>query len=117
MLAVSDVGPEATEAASFLSTGEDFHRRIIGPHYRRLQHQPPLQFEERLKQLRRSGHPVAHRTPGNVQSMAHEDVFLTIERQMVTKFADHDLSNQSGTGDARAIGRSGGGGLDTPFLQ
>ena len=40
--------------------------------------------------------------------MPHENVFQTIQRQMVAKLADDDLCNQPGTGDAscnRPLGR------------
>ncbi len=49
--------------------------------------------------------------------MTREDVFLAIERQMVAKLADGDFAISPGPAIPRAIGRCGGGGLDTPSLQ
>lgn len=47
---------------------------------------------KRQTQIRYAAHPVIQRALAHLHSMAGEDIFLPIPRQMISELADHDLS-------------------------
>ena len=97
---VGDVGPEAALATSFLAAAKQRHGCVVGPQHGRLQHQLLLPLVERPQQLRGRLHPIALSAARNVQAVAREEVFLTVQRQVVAELGDDDLSDQPWSGDA-----------------
>ena len=79
---------------------EHGHGRIVGPQHGRLKHQLFLPLVERPQQFGRRLHPIAQRAARDVQAVTREEVFLTIERQVVAELGDDDLSDQPRSGDA-----------------
>ena len=59
-----------------------------------------MSFVERPQEFSRRLDPVALRAAGNVQAVARKEVFLPVQRQVVTEFGDDDLSDQSRPSDA-----------------
>ena len=97
---VGDVGPEAALAAALLAAAEHRHGRVVGPQHGRLQQQFFLPLVERPQQLSGRLYPIALGAASNVQAVTREEVFLTVERQVVAELGDDDLSDQSRSGDA-----------------
>ena len=97
---LADVRPEASLATAFLAAGEHGHGRVVGPQHGRLKHQLFLSLVERPQQFGRRLNPIAQRTAGNVQAVTREEVFLTVQRQVVAELGDDDLSDQPRSGDA-----------------
>ena len=97
---VGDVGPEAAGAAAVLSRRKHCHGRVVGPQHGRLQQQLFLPLVERPQQFRGRLHPIALGAARDVQTVSHEEVFLTVERQVVAELGDDDLRDQAWSGDA-----------------
>src|SRR3954469_19239233 len=96
----ANVGPEASLATSFFAARQHGHGRVVSPEYRRLKHQLLLSLIERPQQFGRRLNPVAQRTPGNVQTVTREEVFLPVQWQVIAEFTDDDLRDQPWSGDA-----------------
>ena len=105
---LADVGPEASLATAFFAARQHGHGRIVGPQHGRLKHQLFLPLVERPQQFGRRLDPIAQRAAGNVQAVTREEVFLSVQRQVVAELADDDLSDEPWSGDAasnRPLGR------------
>ena len=97
---VGDVGPEAARAPPFWSSREHGHGSVVGPQHGRLKQQFFLPLVERPQQLSGRLHPIAQSTARDVQTVAREEVFLAVKRQVVAEFGDDNLRDQPWPGDA-----------------
>ena len=66
---------------------------------RRLQHQGLLQLGQRLEQDRGVADPVAQGAPRQKHAVSRQDIFESIEREMIGELADDHEGDQPGPGD------------------
>ena len=93
---------------------EDRHGGVVGPDHRRLQHQGLLQRRQRLEHRGGVADPVAQRAPRQVDAVSRQDIFESIQRQVIGELADDHEGDQPGPGHAAGVGLGGTGGLATP---
>ena len=107
MLVVADVRPEPALGAAGLLAAEDRHGGVVGPDHRRLQYQVLLQRRQRLEHGGGVADPVAERAPRQIDAVSRQDIFESIERQVIGELADDHEGDQPGPGHAagRRLGR------------
>ena len=100
MLIIADVCPEASFATAFIITCQHSDGRVIRPHHGRLKYSFSLQIIKPLQEFGGRCNPVTLSAAGNMQTVSHKDVFLSIQRQMIAELTDNDLSDQTRSGNA-----------------
>jgi len=92
MIAVAEVDPHLSGQCLAGHVGiEERHLGGVGVHGLGLTHQHGHQIDDRAKQLGDLGHPVAHGRARDVHTVACEDAFQAMQRQMVGVFAGSEL--------------------------
>lgn len=99
MLVVSEVGPEVALKTSLLAS-QHGDMRVVGPHHGGLENPLALEFVQRTKEIRHGLHPVAQGAARQVDPVPCENVFQSIQRQMIAEFTDEHFRNQARPGDA-----------------
>ncbi len=118
VMLVADVGPDPAALALALHV-LILHRHagVVGVDHLRLPHAIAHQIDQRLDQVRAGEHPRAHRAAGDVDLLTLEDLFESVERQVVAELAGDDVREQAGTGQTfvdRLLGLVGEGDVRAP---
>ena len=77
-----------------LADAEHGHDGVVGGHYMRGSHSIPHQLVERLEQMATSPHQTDCVALGELEPLPLKDVLQTVERQIVSELAGHDVSEQ-----------------------
>ena len=99
MLVVSEVRPEVALKTSLLAS-QHGDMRVVGPHHGGLENPLALEFIQRTEEIRDGLHPVAQGAPRQVDPVPRENVFQSIQRQMIAEFTDEHLRDQTRPGNA-----------------
>ena len=92
MIAIPEIRPESPLSRRPLQVAvQHFHRRIIGAHHLRTQHEPLQLRIQRIEQLRRLPHPATQGLVWKLHAEAAEDLRLPVHGQVVGHFADDHL--------------------------
>jgi len=95
MVAVADVGPDAALLALPFAGSLDRHTSVIGVDNSRLPNSLCHQLHERPNQLASGSEPRTHRAASHFDLLPREDVFETVERQVIAELADSDIGHKS----------------------
>jgi hypothetical protein len=96
---VTNVDPEPTGGTARLLSLLHGHEGVVSPHDRRLQHHGLPQLGQRLRQDRSVPDPVTQGAPSQEHTVSCQDIFESIEREVVGELADDHEDDQAGPGD------------------